>query len=58
MSFNFQTLADADKAQADKAAQYALMGWDKIKKPGANPEPKSTIVDSGTVQVKPVRKKK
>ena len=64
MSFNFNTLADAEKAQADKAAQCDLMGWDKIKKPGANQAPQALtpevtpVVDSGPIVVKPKRKAK
>lgn len=55
--FRFDTLADVMQAQAEKARLYAAMGWDKITKPGANPEPKTTVVDSGTVQVKPPKRK-
>jgi hypothetical protein len=57
--FNFHTLADALKAQADNVKLMAAMGWDKVKKPGADrgPEevkpPAGNLVESGVIVVKP-----
>lgn len=60
--FNFATLADAEKAQADKLKEWELMGWDKIKKPGADQAPQALTpevepIDSGPIVVKPVKRK-
>jgi hypothetical protein len=57
MSFNFKTLADANRAQIEKAAQRVLMGWDKIKKPGANPQ-ETKQVEPQVAETKPLAKKK